>query len=51
MRRYLASDALHYLRRIPIPVSDVDRARAFCTEKVGFNVDLDVQFDTTADTT
>lgn len=24
-----------------VPVSDVDRAKAFYTEKVGFNVDLD----------
>ncbi len=39
------------LELVPIPVSDVDRARAFCTEKVGFNVDTNVQFDTPADTT
>ena len=26
---------------VPIPVSDVDRAKAFYTEKVGFNEDLD----------
>jgi hypothetical protein len=39
------------LELVPISVSDVDRARTFCTEKVGFNVDLNVQFDTTADTT
>ena len=30
----------------PIPVSDVDRAKAFYVEKVGFNVDLDVNADT-----
>ncbi len=30
------------LELVPIPVSDVDRAKAFYSEKVGFNVDLDV---------
>jgi len=30
------------LELVPIPVSDVDRAKAFYAEKVGFNVDLDV---------
>jgi hypothetical protein len=30
---------------VPIPVSDVDRAKAFYAEKVGFNVDLDVNAD------
>jgi len=30
------------LELVPIPVSDVDRAKAFYVEKVGFNVDLDV---------
>ena len=29
------------LELVPIPVSDVDRAKAFYAEKVGFNVDLD----------
>ncbi len=29
------------LELVPIPVSDVDRAKAFYTEKVGFNEDLD----------
>lgn len=29
------------LELVPIPVSDVDRAKAFYTEQVGFNVDLD----------
>ena len=29
------------LELVPIPVSDVDRAKAFYVEKVGFNVDLD----------
>lgn len=29
------------LELVPIPVSDVDRAKDFYTEKVGFNVDLD----------
>ncbi len=31
------------LELVPIPVSDVDRARAFYVEKVGFNLDHDVQ--------
>ena len=31
------------LELVPIPVSDVDRAKAFYAEKVGFNVDHDVQ--------
>ena len=31
------------LELVPIPVSDVDRAKAFYLEKVGFHVDLDVQ--------
>ena len=30
------------LELVPIPVSDVDRAKAFYSEKIGFNVDLDV---------
>jgi catechol 2,3-dioxygenase-like lactoylglutathione lyase family enzyme len=30
------------LELVPISVSDVDRAKAFYTEKVGFNEDLDV---------
>ena len=29
------------LELVPIPVSDVDRAKAFYTEKMGFEVDLD----------
>ena len=33
------------LELIPIPVSDVDRAKAFYSEKVGFKVDLDVNAD------
>jgi catechol 2,3-dioxygenase-like lactoylglutathione lyase family enzyme len=33
------------LELVPIPVSDVDRAKAFYAEKVGFNVDLDVNAD------
>ena len=28
---------------VPIPVSDVDRAKAFYVDKLGFNLDLDVQ--------
>ncbi len=31
------------LELVPIPVSDVDRAKAFYTEQVGFQVDLDVR--------
>ena len=31
------------LELVPIPVSDVDRAKAFYVDKVGFNPDLDVQ--------
>ena len=31
------------LELVPIPVSDVDRAKAFYTEKAGFDVDLDVR--------
>jgi catechol 2,3-dioxygenase-like lactoylglutathione lyase family enzyme len=34
------------LELVPIPVSDVDRAKAFYAEKVGFNVDLDVSAGT-----
>jgi predicted enzyme related to lactoylglutathione lyase len=31
------------LELIPVPVTDVDRAKAFYTEKAGFNADNDVQ--------
>jgi catechol 2,3-dioxygenase-like lactoylglutathione lyase family enzyme len=31
------------LELVPVPVSDVDRAKAFYVEKVGFNADHDVQ--------
>ncbi len=31
------------LELVPIPVSDVDQAKAFYMDKVGFNLDLDVQ--------
>src|SRR5207244_12989314 len=31
------------LELVPIPVSDVDRAKAFYVEKVGFHADHDVQ--------
>lgn len=31
------------LELVPNPVSDVDRAKSFYAEKVGFNVDLDVK--------
>jgi catechol 2,3-dioxygenase-like lactoylglutathione lyase family enzyme len=30
------------LELVPIPVADVDRAKAFYTEKLGFNCDVDV---------
>ena len=32
------------LEVVPVPVSDVDRAKAFYTEQVGFNCDLDDTF-------
>jgi predicted enzyme related to lactoylglutathione lyase len=31
------------LELVPVPVSDVDRAKAFYTEKIGFNADHDHQ--------
>lgn len=31
------------LEVVPVPVSDVDRAKAFYTEKIGFNADHDHQ--------
>src|SRR5688572_5081446 len=31
------------LELVPVPVSDIDRAKAFYVEKIGFNVDLDVR--------
>lgn len=31
------------LELVPLPVTDVDRAKAFYVEKVGFNLDHDVQ--------
>lgn len=31
------------LELVPLPVADVDRAKAFYVEKVGFHVDVDVQ--------
>ena len=31
------------LEVVGIPVTDVDRAKAFYTDKVGFSVDVDVQ--------
>jgi len=34
------------LELVPIPVSDVDRAKVFYAEKVGFNVDHDVTAST-----
>jgi catechol 2,3-dioxygenase-like lactoylglutathione lyase family enzyme len=35
------------LELIPLPVSDVDRAKAFYSEQVGFNADLDETFGDT----
>jgi catechol 2,3-dioxygenase-like lactoylglutathione lyase family enzyme len=31
------------LELVPVPVTDVDRAKAFYADQVGFNVDLDFQ--------
>ncbi|MBA3869615.1 MAG: VOC family protein [Chloroflexota bacterium] len=31
------------LEVVPVPVSDIDRAKAFYVEKVGFNLDFDIQ--------
>jgi catechol 2,3-dioxygenase-like lactoylglutathione lyase family enzyme len=31
------------LELVPVPVTDVDRAKAFYTEKLGFNADFDQQ--------
>jgi len=31
------------LELVPVPVTDVDRAKTFYTDKVGFSVDVDVQ--------
>lgn len=31
------------LELVPVPVSDVDRAKAFYVEKLGFHADLDIQ--------
>ncbi|HTE86322.1 MAG TPA: VOC family protein [Dehalococcoidia bacterium] len=36
------------LELVPVPVSDVDRAKAFYVEKVGFNTDHDTRFGDTA---
>ena len=35
------------LELVPLPVSDVDRAKGFYTEQVGFNADLDETFGDT----
>ena len=32
------------LELIPLPVTDVDRAKAFYTDQVGFTADLDERF-------
>ncbi|GHO80548.1 glyoxalase [Ktedonobacter sp. SOSP1-85] len=31
------------LELVPVPVTDIDRAKAFYVEKVGFHADLDIQ--------
>lgn len=36
------------LELVPVPVSDVDRAKAFYVERVGFNTDHDTRFGDTA---
>ncbi len=36
------------LELVPVPVADVDRAKAFYVEKVGFNADHDTRFGDTA---
>jgi catechol 2,3-dioxygenase-like lactoylglutathione lyase family enzyme len=33
------------LELVPVPVSDVDRAKAFYTEKIGFREDMDQRVD------
>ena len=35
------------LELVPVPVSDIDRAKAFYVERVGFNLDHDVQVSDT----
>jgi catechol 2,3-dioxygenase-like lactoylglutathione lyase family enzyme len=35
------------LELVPVPVSDIDRAKAFYVEKVGFNLDHDVRVNDT----
>jgi catechol 2,3-dioxygenase-like lactoylglutathione lyase family enzyme len=35
------------LELVPVPVSDVDRAKAFYTEKIGFHEDMDQKVDDT----
>ena len=35
------------LELVPVPVSDVDRARAFYVEKAGFKLEVDVQMSVT----
>jgi catechol 2,3-dioxygenase-like lactoylglutathione lyase family enzyme len=36
------------LELVPVPVSDVDRAKAFYVDRVGFNADHDTRFGDTA---
>ena len=33
------------LELVPVPVSDIDRAKAFYLEKVGFHADLHIEID------
>ena len=35
------------LEVVPVPVTDVDRAKAFYVERIGFNADFDQQVDET----
>jgi hypothetical protein len=31
------------LELLPVPVTDIDRSKGFCTDKLGFVVDLDIE--------
>jgi catechol 2,3-dioxygenase-like lactoylglutathione lyase family enzyme len=42
-RKALMSAMQMKLELIPVPVTDVDRAKAFYTEKIGFHADFDQQ--------
>jgi predicted enzyme related to lactoylglutathione lyase len=43
----LTSVPVMKLELVPVPVSDVDRARAFYVEKAGFKLEVDVQMSDT----